>query len=53
MTLTERPISHKVLLVDDDDAVREMMRVTLNTRVSRGRCRECGRCFKTNYNKEV
>jgi len=29
MTPTERPISHKVLLVDDDDAVREMMTVTL------------------------
>jgi DNA-binding response OmpR family regulator len=29
MTLTERPIFHKVLLVDDDDAVREMMTVTL------------------------
>ncbi len=29
MTLTERPISHKVLLVDDDDAVREMMTATL------------------------
>ncbi len=29
MTPTERPISHKILLVDDDDAVREMMTVTL------------------------
>src|ERR1700730_3326971 len=29
MTPTERPISHKVLLVDDDDAVRDMMTVTL------------------------
>jgi DNA-binding response OmpR family regulator len=29
MTPTERPISHKVLLVDDDDALREMMTVTL------------------------
>ena len=29
MTPTERPIFHKVLLVDDDDAVREMMTVTL------------------------
>jgi CheY-like chemotaxis protein len=29
MTPAERPISHKVLLVDDDDAVREMMTVTL------------------------
>ena len=28
MTPTERPGSHKVLLVDDDDAVREMMTVT-------------------------
>src|SRR3984957_16585707 len=29
MTLTERPIAHKVLLVDDDDAIREMMTRTL------------------------
>jgi YesN/AraC family two-component response regulator len=29
MTLTERSISHKVLLVDDDDAIREMMTATL------------------------
>jgi DNA-binding response OmpR family regulator len=29
MTPTERSISHKVLLVDDDDAVRDMMTVTL------------------------
>jgi len=29
MTPTEHPISHKVLLVDDDDAVREMMTVNL------------------------
>jgi DNA-binding response OmpR family regulator len=29
MTPTGRPISHKVLLVDDDDAVREMMTATL------------------------
>jgi CheY-like chemotaxis protein len=29
MTPTERPIRHKVLLVDDDDAVRDMMTVTL------------------------
>ena len=29
MTLAERPISHKVLLVDDDDAIREMMTATL------------------------
>jgi CheY-like chemotaxis protein len=29
MTPTERPISHKVLLVDDDDAVRDMMTATL------------------------
>jgi DNA-binding response OmpR family regulator len=29
MTPTERPIPHKVLLVDDDDAVRDMMTVTL------------------------
>jgi DNA-binding response OmpR family regulator len=29
MTLTERRIAHKVLLVDDDDAVRDMMTVTL------------------------
>jgi DNA-binding response OmpR family regulator len=27
--VTERPIAHKVLLVDDDDAVREMMTMTL------------------------
>lgn len=26
---TERPVVHKVLLVDDDDAVRDMMTVTL------------------------
>jgi len=29
MTPTEHPVSHKVLLVDDDDAVREMMTLTL------------------------
>jgi DNA-binding response OmpR family regulator len=29
MTPTEHPTSHKVLLVDDDDAVRDMMRRTL------------------------
>src|ERR1700686_5665837 len=29
MTPTEHPISHKVLLVDDDDAIREMMTATL------------------------
>ncbi|MGD0212317.1 MAG: response regulator [Terriglobales bacterium] len=29
MTPTECPISHKVLLVDDDDSVREMMTMTL------------------------
>jgi DNA-binding response OmpR family regulator len=29
MTPTERPISHQVLLVDDDDAVRDMMTLTL------------------------
>ncbi|MGA7400817.1 MAG: response regulator [Candidatus Sulfotelmatobacter sp.] len=29
MTPTEHPVSHKVLLVDDDDAVREMMTATL------------------------
>jgi len=29
MTPTDTPISHKVLLVDDDDAVRQMMTVTL------------------------
>src|ERR1700676_1008629 len=29
MTLNERRIAHKVLLVDDDDAVRDMMTVTL------------------------
>jgi DNA-binding response OmpR family regulator len=29
MSSTERPVSHKVLLVDDDDAVRAMMRMTL------------------------
>jgi hypothetical protein len=28
MTPTERPISHKVLLVDDDDALRTMMSLT-------------------------
>ena len=29
MTLAERPVSHRVLLVDDDDALREMMTATL------------------------
>jgi DNA-binding response OmpR family regulator len=29
MTPTERPVLHKILLVDDDDAVREMMTLTL------------------------
>jgi DNA-binding response OmpR family regulator len=29
MTLTELPVAHKVLLVDDDDAVRAMMSATL------------------------
>jgi DNA-binding response OmpR family regulator len=29
MTLTERRISHKILLVDDDDALRAMMSLTL------------------------
>ncbi len=29
MTPTEPPVAHKVLLVDDDDAVRDMMTVTL------------------------
>jgi len=29
MAPTERPVSHKVLLVDDDDAVRDMMTLTL------------------------
>ena len=29
MTPTEHPVSHKLLLVDDDDAVREMMTATL------------------------
>ena len=29
MTPTERPVSHRVLLVDDDDAVRAMMNATL------------------------
>ena len=29
---TERPIAHKVLLVDDDDAVRDMMTATLGRR---------------------
>jgi DNA-binding response OmpR family regulator len=29
MTPTERPFPHKVLLVDDDDAVRDMMTLTL------------------------
>ena len=28
-TPTEQPVTHKVLLVDDDDAVRDMMSVTL------------------------
>ena len=29
MTLIERAVAHKVLLVDDDDAVRDMMNTTL------------------------
>jgi DNA-binding response OmpR family regulator len=29
MTLTERPAPHRVLLVDDDDGVRDMMNMTL------------------------
>jgi DNA-binding response OmpR family regulator len=29
MTPTEHPVSHKVLLVDDDDAIRDMMTATL------------------------
>ena len=29
MTLPDKPVSPKVLLVDDDDAVREMMTITL------------------------
>ena len=29
MTLTERPVPHRVLLVDDDDGVRTMMALTL------------------------
>jgi hypothetical protein len=29
MTPTERPVSHRVLLVDDDEAVRSMMNATL------------------------
>jgi DNA-binding response OmpR family regulator len=32
MTPTERPVAHKVLLVDDDDAVRAMMNATLDRR---------------------
>ena len=32
MTPTERPVAHKVLLVDDDDAVRAMMNATLERR---------------------
>jgi DNA-binding response OmpR family regulator len=32
MTLANFPVSHKVLLVDDDDAVREMMTATLELR---------------------
>ena len=31
-TSTERPVTHRVLLVDDDDAVRDMMCVTLERR---------------------
>jgi len=29
---TEQPVSHRVLLVDDDDAVRNMMNATLEHR---------------------
>jgi CheY-like chemotaxis protein len=29
MTPTEEPVAHRVLLVDDDDAVRTMMNETL------------------------
>jgi len=32
MAIPEEPISHKVLLVDDDDAVRDMMSATLELR---------------------
>ena len=32
MTPTEPPVSHKILLVDDDDAVRDMMNATLEHR---------------------
>jgi DNA-binding response OmpR family regulator len=32
VTPTERPISHKILLVDDNDAVREMMTLTLENK---------------------
>ena len=32
MTPTERPVAHKVLLVDDDDAVRDVMVATLKSK---------------------
>lgn len=32
MTVPERPAAHRVLLVDDDDAVRSMMNLTLESR---------------------
>jgi len=32
MTPPEKPVAHKVLLVDDDDAVRAMMTATLEHR---------------------
>jgi DNA-binding NtrC family response regulator len=51
MTLIERPVAHKVLLVDDDDAVRDMMNLTLERKgfvvVAAANVTEALRCIAT------
>jgi len=51
MTLIERPVAHKVLLVDDDDAVRDMMNTTLERKgfvvVAAANVTEALRCIAT------
>jgi DNA-binding response OmpR family regulator len=51
MTLIERPVAHKVLLVDDDDAVRDMMNMTLERKgfvvVAAANVTEALRCIAT------